>query len=366
MTELTIVGFQFAENASRELVCHQPSVPRIPPIAAYDGQNFGAFEAGLNPFGTDNRQLMTHTPDTDLNLYTIEDGLVMIGDGFDGVVLTPDGRVIDETRIFATEQCRKLIGQTIEITGVLSTPIFTPVDAAWNNYYHWLTALSKVFLVQNHVSHRARVVIPDYSVRLGGSPLALTYRDSLDLSQLSTVVTTLKPGVYQAPKVHFGWTQPRLPTDLLYIRPITGLFDEIRLEAARHPDGPRKLLVVRGHSSAPRVSSSDQAVVEQAADRFGFTKILFETASFPEQVSTMRSADMIIAPHGAGLINILFGRSDLRVLELNSDLDNNGKLRTCFYQCSELRGQPYMMLNGSQGDFSQQRVATAIERLFAL
>jgi len=48
----------------------------------------------------------------------------------------------------------------------------------------------------------------------------------------------------------------------------------------------------------------------------GFRTVLLSTLSFEAQVQLFRSAKMIIAPHGAGLTNLLFCMSTVKVLEL--------------------------------------------------
>ncbi len=50
--------------------------------------------------------------------------------------------------------------------------------------------------------------------------------------------------------------------------------------------------------------------------KYKFTKIYLEKLSIAEQVHLFRSASHVIAPHGAGLTNILFAPSNVKILEI--------------------------------------------------
>ena len=73
----------------------------------------------------------------------------------------------------------------------------------------------------------------------------------------------------------------------------------------------------------------------------------------------------MVAAHGAGLTNIVFGPPSLRVLELNLDLDGRGFTRPWFLLLACTKGQHYQYLDHSSGEITAPNVAIAFERLCA-
>jgi len=51
---------------------------------------------------------------------------------------------------------------------------------------------------------------------------------------------------------------------------------------------------------------------------YGFKKIILEDLTFKKQVEIFNSAKVIIAPHGAGLTNLVFCKEKTKVVELFS------------------------------------------------
>ena len=58
--------------------------------------------------------------------------------------------------------------------------------------------------------------------------------------------------------------------------------------------------------------------LERALEERGFQICYLETLSFEEQFAAIRGADLVVAPHGAGLANLVAARPGLHVLELLS------------------------------------------------
>ena len=113
--------------------------------------------------------------------------------------------------------------------------------------------------------------------------------ESLVLSSLKTEGST----GYLPP-----WYARTLRERLLPERPSTRRH---RLYISRQGAGTRRL--------------ANHAAVAKILRRHGFEPVRMEDLCLPEQIELMYDAEAVVAPHGAGLTNLLFGR-DLRVLEL--------------------------------------------------
>jgi len=56
--------------------------------------------------------------------------------------------------------------------------------------------------------------------------------------------------------------------------------------------------------------------VKRLLSQFGFEFYCFENISFERQVELMASSDIVVAPHGAGLVNIVFADENTSIIEL--------------------------------------------------
>ena len=105
--------------------------------------------------------------------------------------------------------------------------------------------------------------------------------------------------------------------EVLYTPP--WIIDAVRgafLPAGAPPRGRRRLYVTRAGAARRRVVNED-ALRELAAAR-GFETVALETLSLAETAALMSEAEMVLAPHGAGLANIVFCPPDCRVVEFFS------------------------------------------------
>jgi capsular polysaccharide biosynthesis protein len=56
--------------------------------------------------------------------------------------------------------------------------------------------------------------------------------------------------------------------------------------------------------------------LRELLERYGFRALEPSDYTFRDQIEAVRGASAVVAPHGAGLTNILFAPADCRVLEL--------------------------------------------------
>ena len=97
------------------------------------------------------------------------------------------------------------------------------------------------------------------------------------------------------------------------------LRNEVYAVTGCEPAAPfRKLYVTRRNAKVRRVRNEAE-VVDYLTD-WGFEVVALEERPFWEQVQLFAEAEVVVAQHGAGLINLLFAQSP-RVLEILSDQD---------------------------------------------
>ena len=83
------------------------------------------------------------------------------------------------------------------------------------------------------------------------------------------------------------------------------------LSRSRHS---KRIYVNRGNVAHRRVTNEKQII--DLLKPYGFESIALETLSLTEQISLMVSAEVVIAPHGAGLTNIVFCNPGTQIIEL--------------------------------------------------
>ena len=79
---------------------------------------------------------------------------------------------------------------------------------------------------------------------------------------------------------------------------------------------------------------SNEAELEEVMRQKGFTVLELSRHPMVEQMEFFASADIIVAPHGAGLTNLIFSRPGAKVMELTSDKYVN----PCFIDLSQVMG----------------------------
>ncbi len=87
----------------------------------------------------------------------------------------------------------------------------------------------------------------------------------------------------------------------------------------------RKIYISRARSKYRRFTNGDD--VRNFLLKRGFEKVFAEELSFREQVNLFASAEAIVAPHGAGLANLIFCQPNTPIVEIFSPEYVNG----CFW-----------------------------------
>ena len=99
-------------------------------------------------------------------------------------------------------------------------------------------------------------------------------------------------------------------------------------------DTPDRVYVSRADADRRRVENEDAVV--RALSEFGFERFVLSELSVPEQAALFAGAEVVVAPHGAGLTNLTFA-DDAAVVELF----RAGDVRGQYFQLAGIRGLEY-------------------------
>jgi capsular polysaccharide biosynthesis protein len=86
------------------------------------------------------------------------------------------------------------------------------------------------------------------------------------------------------------------------------------VQSADAPSRRRKLYVSRGDAEGRRVF--DEAALMTALRPFGYQMVTLGTATIEQQIALFAGATHIVAPHGAGLTNIVFAQPETTLVEI--------------------------------------------------
>lgn len=174
------------------------------------------------------------------------------------------------------------------------------------NYFHWwIDVIAKLWVIQNSPYRNCRLVTP---------PLTEGFqRESLHLLKQSVTPMTrplqrFKRLVY-ARGLTYGSAQAIAPQVFEFAQWCRG-----KLELAP-TTRRRKLFLSRRSARRRRLINEDQVLAALP----GFERIELESLSVAEETALFAEASVIVAPHGAGLTNLLFCTGPTAVVELVYD-----------------------------------------------
>ncbi len=356
---------EVTELAPARTVLRQGSIVLPSPCAAFPGQDPSPLLRGMSDASLQVNSGAVVVPPLQLELYTIANGAFFVGHGLDGAILDGENRPIHQTGVFCPAAAA---GTALDLPAAHQLDeVFVGFDGAWRNYFHWLCfGVAKSFLAARHLPQTAMIAVPDYAGGLRDGAISYgeaTWRQSLAFSGLSERVTALPSGVYRARKLHFFWTRPGQPTDIMYLNAFKDVFDVMAKNAGPPARALQSLYLARSKSVANRLPDSLEELTVRVLARHGFEAVGFEGMDLRQQITTFANTRRVVAAHGAGLVNTLFHRGGLRVLELNSRVDGDQAFRPWFYVTSAVRNHRYVSLDIAMPGFGEEHLEAAISAL---
>jgi len=123
----------------------------------------------------------------------------------------------------------------------------------------------------------------------------------------------------------WGYTQS--PTALQWVS------KRIRSNIELEKKNKKRIVITRREATSRRIHNEQQVI--NMLSRFGFEPVNLNKISLGEQVSLFAEADVVVAPHGAGLINTIHA-DNIKILEIFGDYQN-----ACYYSLAGGFNFPY-------------------------
>jgi hypothetical protein len=227
------------------------------------------------------------------------------------------------------------------------------------NYFHWLLeAVLPLWIMAPYVPAGTQLLMPATITAMGQAPKPpldhIGVLEAVGLGHLPRVVIDAPICRLQDAIWLHDPILPKVPALLIQ------RFRDAILALHPPPPGPRtRLYIQREHLR--RVAPNplfDQFLTSQ-----GFTTVALDGLTPAAQIKLFQSAESIIAPHGAGLSNLLFCQPGTRVLELSPARE----FRPFFWMMGEKLGLPYAILPcATPDDDFNGDMTVAVGRLRAL
>lgn len=273
--------------------------------------------------------------------------------GAEGVLFLPDGSVSHQTgwapeHVTETDVYRKRWkGKEVFKKGNYSTLILH-----WGlGYYHWFNDVLSTL-------HGSLELMPDDTVFLAPKGFGGTYQDNFYLKTLQSLGIDEKKVVEfdgaESWKLENFWWQPPASHDHTP-GAMQWIGESISRSIPRNVDEkPVKIYISRKFPSA-RVVRNESEIIPVLKDA-GFVICQLEELPFEAQVRLFRNAEIVVAPHGAGLVNLIFSKSGTRVVEIFA----KGYERRCYWTLCEELGHKYLYYLG-EPEFPRRRGEPDIE-----
>jgi hypothetical protein len=202
-----------------------------------------------------------------------------------------------------------------------------------SGYYHWLLeTLPRLALIERFPALAdAKLIVPDRLCRFQLESLALAGIPDGRITQLQAPCT-------QVERLYF----PSLPAPTGNPSPRAVAWLRARFLPALPASGAptRKLYITRRDAPARRLLNEDEIV--RFVQRNGFEVVALSELSFLDQIRLFTQARTVLAPHGAGVANILFSPPGATLIEFFGSNYING----CYWALANLCGHRHAFVIG--------------------
>lgn len=253
-----------------------------------------------------------------------------------GVTLTRSGHVVDlGPGLSAAPSTYRDFYQPLSRPRRIDDVVVTLTTYWDSNYFHWLfDVLPRLHLVERTNLKPRWIYAPLRHAFQRDTLRALGYGPDMIIDAASvphvTAPTLILPSLPGTPGVMPEWACRFLRERLVSQTPPA-------------PAAPQRIYISRAGARNRRIVNEPRLL--ELLQRYGFATVRLESMRFEDQVRVFSSARCIVAPHGAGLANLLFCERGASVLEILPATDVN----VCYWLLSQQASLSYHYVLSSAG-----------------
>lgn len=276
--------------------------------------------------------------------------------GPDAVPLNPDGKVLKEAIHWRKEQFdgllfrelsaaitahplsigRAVFGNRIPSGESLDGPVAI-LQSRWTSYYHWtlehLLKIRGIRYYEDQTGESVTLIVPSDPPSYIRESLSLLGYDSDDYvewdGQSICVDTLVLPSYPELTPKSLAWLQNEMTA-------------AVQTEA-----GDDWLYISRQNAGKRRIDNFEE--IQPVLQQYDVDICHLESMTLEEQIQRLTEASVVIAPHGAGLTNMLWA-DDLHVVEIFNDV-----VQPPFYILAHILDHGYDTLSGKPTGVANER-----------
>lgn len=225
-----------------------------------------------------------------------------------------------------------------------------PLVTLWPNYYHWVAeCLPKLHTLEHYQQQTGRkptLVLP--------SAPSSWMIESLELAGYGSDDWVIcDDQVYKVDKLVFPTYPDPAPEQCFWLR--QRISDE-----NRSYENTERIYISRENATRRRVANRSEVL--ELLSRYGFESYKLEELKVKDQIELFNNAEVVVAPHGAGVVNTIFSRDPI-IIELFGR-----KRKTTFYRLAKMLDLTYDWLfcepKGCDIQVNVNQLETKVEQYF--
>ena len=261
----------------------------------------------------------------------------------DGFLYLPDGRVLLENHFFFRDHIENhdLYFAKKPASRRIEGPVFPLIGFCPAAHYHWMTeVLYRLHGCLEDLPASTRFLIPARALEVHREALralGIGHDRLLEMNRNDHFEFT--DLWYASPVTKSGYDIPEV---VRWVHDAFASYTRLKVEAwtGRRPE---MIYITRRLAYRRRIVNEAELITMLTAA--GVTCIECEKLSFSEQAAMFSRARIVIAPHGAGLVNLLFAPFGGHVLEIYPEEIPMGA--TCYWSLAHALGWNYRYLRGT-------------------
>jgi len=257
----------------------------------------------------------------------------------------------------ASESCLPGIHGHLQNKNIFSSSIVicNLVNVWSKGYFHWLleglTRLQMVRRYEKKTSKKIKLLIDQNPPHYVKESLQLLGFEEHDLLYYTNQRNVVKKAILPSFRRQIGYTSA---CSCQWLK--ENIFSSLNIGATDQRGGLR-IYISRKLAIKRQVINEEELTV--LLSEKGFVTVHLEEYSFAEQVKLFSKASFVLAPHGAGLTNIIFSRPDTFVLELFHE----NYINPCYFTLALAHGFMYYYVIGKEINDNMVVNVHAIERI---
>ncbi len=231
------------------------------------------------------------------------------GDTINGAVITSSNQLVRNASWGNPELSfdSSNLHSPLEIDGTVA---FLAHHSAAPGYYHWMTQVIPQMGLLQCCGFNLETIDKFALIKNFQSPFRKETLDILGIPQSKIIELLLNPHI-KARSLLVPSSLPIIPPQKWACNFIRNTFLNHKFECSNQA---KRIYITRQKTSRRRIVNDHELIA--FLENFGFKTISLESLSVLEQATLFSKAEIVVAPHGAGLTNLVFCSPDTKVIEI--------------------------------------------------